>query len=226
MSLQTFAREASDWLNYWQDLVAAIIGAAFLTGTVGWTLLSERRRQKSEAAAFRLALGAEIRQLAAATLGAYLSLRDLVGELNPTERISTISATQIGLCCKLPEPVVYPRGADRLGMLGERAAFDAVYFYGQLALILETVRHVSQLRDLRDQRAPLGTRQLLEVMRALLNAVSAALDALPAFSTEIFSDQDAVLAARFAAAHDDLEKLLSPPDGKENAAPAAKGGVG
>jgi len=146
-ALENYALAVVAWVHDWQDLVAALIGAAALVWTVRWTLRTERRRRDEEAAAFRVALGVEARQLAAAALNIYRDLTLALHSVARDDGTLDISANRLVNLCQLPAPAVYSRGADRLGALGEHHAFEVVYFYGQLDKLLQTVRHFGRLPD-------------------------------------------------------------------------------
>lgn len=204
VAIETLVHEARDWLNAWQDLTAAVVGAAALIWTVRWTLSTERRRRGEEAAAFRVALGTEIRLLAAAALGAFRELAVLRASLARDDDTVDIHATRLMNLCELPEPAVYSRGADRLGTLGEQDAFGVVNFYGMLNKLLRTVRLFGRLPDPWER---LTQDSVIVVMGALLTTLDAALDALPAFESETWSEQDEKLAEDRAGARQAFKNL-------------------
>lgn len=204
--MEAYALAFSGWLQRWQDLAGALVGAAFLTGTVGWTLLAERRRRESEAAAFRVALGAEIRQLCASALNSYERLAGFAKASNPVTGNASLTASQLAYQCRYPEPVVYPRGADKLGILGETPAFEAVYFYAQLSLLRESVNGVDAARD---PTRHVSMREVLIVMAAMLSAARAAVKAVPAFQGDSWSEQDGALTTKYEAAVEVFKRLQS-----------------
>ena len=199
------------WLHHWQDLAGALIGAFFLIVTVAWTLGAERRRRASEAKAFRIALGAELRQLCAATLNIYGKLAESVRKRSATDKFSELTINQFVFHCRYPDPVIYPRGADRLGALGEQPAFEAVYFYAQLALLREALGDTQAEHPIGDENfyMPVSILQVLTVMAALVSAADAAVKALPAFKGRTWTEQDATLTAKCAAAIQEFAALQS-----------------
>lgn len=206
MNISAFAHEASDWLNYWQDLVGALVGAGALLVTVSWTLSRESRRNSKEAAAFRTALGAEIRQFAAATLNGYDWLAESVARAISNDKFTDVFPAQLVHTSRLPEPTVYSRGADKLGTLGEQPAFDTVYFYGQLQILQQSIRQIDTICE---PEVQLTAKQVMSIMAVMLNAVSAAIQALPAFKNPAWVDKDAALAGKFDSASRRFEELHS-----------------
>lgn len=197
------------WLHHWQDLAGALIGAFFLIVTVAWTLRAEHRRRAAEANAFRIALGAELRQLCAATLNIYEKLAEFVRKRSPTDKFTNLTISQFIFHCRYPEPVIYPRGADKLGALGEQPAFEAVYFYAQLALLREALAETQAEHPVGDENVyiPVSVVQVLTVMAALVSAADAAVKALPAFKGRTWTRQDATLASKCSAAVQEFAKL-------------------
>src|SRR5271168_470416 len=118
---------AVDFLNHWQTLIAGLMGAGAAIAAVVFALLSERRRGKREAAALRVALGAEIRQFALRAYEAHLSIRCRLENREP------ISVHQLDDHARFPAPVIYPNVANGLGML-EGHAHEVVIFYGRIDL--------------------------------------------------------------------------------------------
>jgi hypothetical protein len=176
--IQVLTPAARDWLHYWQDLVGAGVGAVALLLTVAWTLARDRRRNRREAAAFRAALGGEIRQFAASTLNNCHWLAERVAKVASDGESAAVYATQLLHVTRLPEAIVFSRGADKLGILGQHLAFDTVYFYGQLDLLRQSVQ---QIHAVAKPTQDLSVKQIMGVMAAMLTAVRAAIKALPAF---------------------------------------------
>lgn len=109
------------WLDRWQALIAGLVGAAALIWTVRWTLLAERRRQEKENQALRTALGAEFRHYAGRTLDGCRRLIDMLLAVPEVLGGVPISSQQIENIARLPDAVVYPGTAGKLGTLGDHA---------------------------------------------------------------------------------------------------------
>ncbi len=115
----------------------------------------------------------------------------------------SVSPPQLANIARFPDPVVYPHTAARLGVLGD-CAHGIVFFFGQLALVQETVR-----------RLPIGEpvlprAQLLNLAEALLNAAEAAVKALPAFADPIWAEGDEVFTSEVAEARRSREGFRLP----------------
>ncbi len=189
-------------IREWQDFIAGLIGAAALIVTVWWTLTREQRRQRSEEMAFRIALGTEVRQLAAAALNCYEKISNVLQVYARSGQ--SVGRAWLAAHSQLPEPVVYPRNADKVGSLGPEAAFNSVFFYGQLALLADSVRRTALTGD--DATKALTTDQVVNVMTALVTAAAAAVEVLPKLQSPAWTEQDATFKGRVEKAVEELKK--------------------
>ncbi len=129
-----------DLIDHWQSLLAGLLafGAAILV--VRFTLKSESRKTDRELTALRRSLGVEIRQRIVGALSAHRSLRRLAQSQN-----TQITSRMIESLTFLPEPVVYPASADKIGLLGSQA-MEIVIVYGLLEAVKDSVERLLRSR--------------------------------------------------------------------------------
>lgn len=154
----------------WQDLIAGVIGAAALAITVAVTLTVESRRRRSEIKAFKIALGTEIRQLSHAAVECFNKIDKLLPQEPNLPRKMTRGA--LSAFSQLPAAVVYPGNADKVGLLGAVTAERIVFFYGQLALIADSVARTALVGP--EVFGILDQWQVQNAMLGFLNAADAA----------------------------------------------------
>lgn len=157
-------------VHKWQDLISGVIGASALVATVAITLGAERRRENAAIRAFKIAIGTEIRQLSRAAADCFKGIDGLLPQ-GPGVPRNTYLGSLVAFS-QLPAPVVYPAGTDKVGMLGPVTAERIVYFYGQLALIADSVARSPLIG-----REAYGIReewQVRGVMEGFLNSMLAA----------------------------------------------------
>ena len=157
-------------IRQWQDLIAAVIGAAALVWTVWWTLTRERRRQEGEENSFRIALGTEIRHMSDAAMNAFRTIDGAMTMLLTTGRPITLG--WLTAYSQMPEAVVYPQNSDKIGALGPEVAEGVVFFFGQLAIMADSVRRSPLIGE--DATKVLVPDQVLNTLLALVQALEAA----------------------------------------------------
>jgi hypothetical protein len=185
-----------------QEIVAALSGAATIAFTMLWTPLAERRRMLSEAVATRVVLGEELRLHANYTLEAIQRVAALMrsSEHKDIENAATIR-NFIAAC--LPEPLVYPNVAGKLGSDGA-SANRLVDFYTRTTVLRDSILRIPEYCQ---PEYALSAAQLLSIGQALIGAAECAAEALAAFPPPVSSKRPETLSRALAEARLQFEKL-------------------
>jgi len=124
-----------DCLDKWQALIAGILGFAAAIIVVWMTLRSERRKERREFQALKIAIGSEIRQFALMAIGAH-------------ERCIAAIDHQIGMslhdledACRFPVPIIYESNANSVGKFGN-CVHALVLFFGNISVLRRTVDRI------------------------------------------------------------------------------------
>ena len=129
-----------DLIDHWQSLLGGLLASGAAILVVWFTLKSESRKTDRELAALRRSLGVEIRQRVVGALSAHRSLRRLAQTQN-----TQITSRMIESLTFLPQPVVYPASADKIGLLGSQA-MEIVIVYGLLEAVRDNVTRLLRHR--------------------------------------------------------------------------------
>jgi hypothetical protein len=187
------------WLKNWQELVGSIVTAVVLAGTVGWTLRAERRRRGVEAKALRVALGAEIRQLAGDALNAHDALMRRIRDAEAAGTLIIMTYKELENCVRFPAAVIYPSTAGTLGVLGVHVQ-AVVFFFAQLA---EVGRGISRLKELSPSpKQSVSEADVIMTAGGLLSACKAGVVVITWFKDAPWAEHDAKFAARCTEAID------------------------
>lgn len=190
-------------IRRWQDLIAGLIGAAALVWTVQWTLNRDRRRQESEEKSFRIALGTEVRHMSDAALNAFRTIDGAMTALLSTGRPVTLG--WLTAYSQMPESTVYPRNADKIGTLGTEVAESVVFFFGQLAIISDSVRRSPLIGE--DAAKVLVPAQVLNTLLALVQALEAAVKVRSQVPSPAWAERDSGFKKGVEDASRELEAL-------------------
>jgi hypothetical protein len=155
----------------WQELVSGLIGFTAAIIAVRYTYLTERKRQAAEARALRQGLGIEFRDMAKNALRAFEEC------IRCADSPKGVSAGYLDDKFRFPQPIIYRQVAGRVAEVGEKA-YAVVYFYAQLEVALDAVRRLMNIEKEIRSHTVLAT-QILEVARSLLQALTAAREAIP-----------------------------------------------
>lgn len=174
----------------WQTLItggAAILGGwiAYRAGMIQATATrraaqtqveAEQQREEHETDALRKSLATEIRQLIARALGAHESLKRLVTTATPG---SPITARMVESSSRVPNAVVYPSSAPKIGRLGGSDATDIVIIYNLIEIAREGAAEL--IRGRMPENIP--PRNVAAVADAFLKACQYARGVFPRFRT-------------------------------------------
>jgi hypothetical protein len=183
-----------NWFCEWQDLAGAVLGGGALVWTVWLTLSSEQRKSKEESRALRIALGVELRQCVRYVLKGYQNVVSLI----ESGSISTSKTLRDSL--RFPDPVIYPKSASRVGVLGEHTHMF-VEFYCQLWSVPDGVY------ERYPEESKLQRAGLVGVAESLLELAEIGIKALPAFAGMPGSELDGQLQKDTAEARAEIMSL-------------------
>lgn len=161
-----------DLADHWQGLLAGALGFGAAILAVTFTLNAERRKQNFELIALRRSFGVEFRQSLLAAFGAHQSLARLAQSAGP------ISPTMMESLVILPQPVIYPASADKIGLLGPEA-MDVVQMYGLLWAVGDSVSRLQK------RTAPVANILVASTADALITVCTQGAAVLPRLKTEV-----------------------------------------
>jgi hypothetical protein len=165
-------------LHEWQQLLGAIIGALALVITVWRILGAERRRRSEEARSLRVALGAELRQIAKHALAVQEDVLKLLPPINQNLVPPPRTIRDLQSVVRFPDAVVYSHVGSGLGSLGEYA-HHVVLFYNQVWKIRDMASQLWTGSSPQLQMLSVSSSQLLDIAGSLLNAIGTATATFP-----------------------------------------------
>jgi hypothetical protein len=124
-----------DCLDKWQALEAGVLGFAAAITVVWMTLRSERRREKREFQALKIAIGSEIRQFALMAIEAHERCAAAID--NPRG----MSLHDLEDACRFPIPIIYESNANSVGKFGN-CVHELVLFVGNISVLRQTVDRI------------------------------------------------------------------------------------
>lgn len=171
-----------DAFDHWQSLVAG--GLALLAAVIvvcGGEFFA-RCKERREVAAIRTSLGVEIRHFVVIVI---LTRKVLISSRSAFKKGAQITASQLKLLAELPEPVIFPAIANRIGHLGPLAG-SVVAFYAKIEQIKYSVKVVAdpvEMRNFNDLTKEF--EQTCRESRLLLNALPVDVDKATDTDTDI-----------------------------------------
>lgn len=182
---------------HWQDAIGAFFGAFILAWTVSQTLGTDRRNREHEADAFRIALGSEVRQLVESALAIVDVLHNRLERISAKgqDKLTDICMGPLIAMCTTQQPVIYPNGSSRIGILGEAAAFATVSFFGRLHIVRE---FLARLESSGEDQLPLFAQQILQITKEYVRAADAGIASIASLEMHSRPSEDQQLRTRCA----------------------------
>jgi hypothetical protein len=179
----TIYKLVTDWGSLIGGVFTLVAGAlAYFAGMIQATatrqaaaaeLAQENEQNRAEVETLRKSLGLELRQLTGQAIGAHRLLvsQALAG--------SQITARMIENWARIPQPVIYPAVASRLGSISPEDAMGVIQFYHLLEIAREGTDWL--LRSRTPDHVP--PRMLQAISEAYLRASVVAAELLPKMRT-------------------------------------------
>lgn len=187
----TIYKLLTDWGSLIGGVFALIAGAAaYIAGTMQAKAVRQaaqmqvemmRLSEKREVDALRKSLATELRQLVGRSLGAHTSLRNLVTKTN-----GPITARMVDSSSRVPDAVIYPGSAPKIGLLDGSDAMDVVIVYSTIEIAREGAAEILRSRT-PDDITPLN---VAAVASAFLEACKYARGVLPKLKTGVAFHDD------------------------------------
>ena len=124
-------------LDKWQALEAGVLGFAAAIIVVWMTLRSERRREKREFQALKIAIGSEIRQFALTAIEAHERCAAAI------DKPLGMSLHDLEDACRFSIPIIYESNANSVGKFGN-CVHELVLFFGNISVLRQTVDRITR----------------------------------------------------------------------------------
>jgi hypothetical protein len=194
-----------DALDHWQAFIAGILGFAAAIIVVLVTLRIERRKADRELDALRKSLAVELRLMVANALGTYHSLMKRVLQKD------AVTYRALTYLFRVPNPIIYPATADKIGLLGPDAMYVVVIYN-----LVQTAREgVASLEGIPLDRIP--PESIAIIAQSLLQACEQSRPILKKLRTgdPAHDKRDDELIAKISAASAEATKISNPTIGAE-----------
>ena len=144
-------------LDKWQALEAGVLGFAAAIIVVWMTLRSERRREKREFQALKIAIGSEIRQFALTAIEAHERCAAAI------DKPLGMSLHDLEDACRFSIPIIYESNANSVGKFGN-CVHELVLFFGNIRVLRHAVDRIKANTHPNGKIGPDNTKMVAGVL--------------------------------------------------------------